>query len=170
MNFFHDTIGLIHLVTAIFAVITGSMILVMKKGTQNHIRVGYAYVAFMTVMLTTAFTIYRLWGEWGLFHYAAVMSSVTLLGGIIPILTKYPKDSYMVFHFSFMYWSVLGLYSAFFAEIMTRLPLVVFEGEGPNAMFFNMVGLAFVLVMGFGGFYFYRNKDRWEKQFSNLPD
>lgn len=170
MYFFNDTVGLIHLVTAIIALITGTMILVMKKGTPNHKRVGYVYVVAMTGLLITAFMIYRLWGEWGLFHYAAVISSVTLIGGFIPILIQYPKDNYIAFHFSFMYWSVLGLYGAFFAEIMTRLPQVVMEGGKPNTVFLNMTGLAVALVMGFGGFYFYKNKDRWENEFSSVPD
>ncbi|MDX1642283.1 MAG: DUF2306 domain-containing protein [Balneolaceae bacterium] len=170
MYVFHDTVGLIHLITAIIALITGTMILTTKKGTQNHKRIGYVYVVSMTGLLITAFMIYRLWGGWGLFHYAALVSSVTLLGGFVPIIFKYPKKNYIAYHFSFMYWSVLGLYGAFFAEIMTRLPRIVIEEGRPNAIFLNMTGLAVALVMGFGGYYFYKNKDRWENEFSSVPD
>lgn len=170
MYFFHDTLGLIHLVTALIALITGTMILAMKKGTQNHKRVGYVYVAFMAVLLVTAFMIYRLWGGWGLFHYAALVSSVTLMGGFIPIILKYPKENYIAYHFSFMYWSVMGLYGAFFAEIMTRLPNMLYGDTGPSSMFFNFLGVTVGLVMTIGGIYFYRNKERWVKQFSKLPD
>ncbi|NBC67132.1 MAG: DUF2306 domain-containing protein [Bacteroidetes bacterium] len=164
MYFFHDTVGFIHLVSAIISMITGTMILVMKKGTLNHKRVGYVYVAAMAAVLITAFMIYRLWGGWGLFHYAALVSSVTLLGGMIPILFKYPKDSYIAFHFSFMYWSVMGLYGAFFAEIMTRLPSMLYDGP-PDALFFQILSVTVGLVMALGGYYFYRNKDRWEREF-----
>ncbi len=162
--FFHDTVGLIHLISAIIAMITGTMILFMKKGTQNHKKVGYVYFAAMTVLLITAFMIYRLWGGWGLFHYAAVISSVTLLGGFLPIIFRYPKGSYITLHFSFMYWSVMGLYGAFFAEIMTRLPSILYEGP-PDAFFFQILSVTVGLVMVLGGFYFYRNKDRWEREF-----
>lgn len=165
MYFFHDTVGLIHLISAILAMVTGTMILVMKKGTLNHIRVGYIYVAAMAGVLITAFMIYRLWGGWGLFHYAALVSSVTLLGGMIPILFEYPKNSYIAFHFSFMYWSVIGLYGAFFAEIMTRLPSLIYDGP-PDALFFQILSVTVGLVMVLGGYYFYRNKDRWEREFS----
>lgn len=165
MYFFHDTIGLIHLVTAIIALITGTMILAMKKGTLNHKRAGYVYVAAMTVLLITAFMIYRLWGGWGLFHYAALISSITLLGGFVPIIFRYPKDNYLSYHFSFMYWSVMGLYGAFFAEIMTRLPNIFYGDTGPSSMFFNVLGGTVGLVMAIGGIYFYKNKNRWEKQF-----
>lgn len=170
MYFFHDTIGLIHLVTAIIALITGTMILLMKKGTLMHKRIGYVYVASMAVLLVTAFMIYRLWGEWGLFHYAAIVSSITLVGGFIPIYFKYPKNSYITFHFSFMYWSVMGLYGAFFAEIMTRLPNLLYGETGPGPMFFNFLGITVGLVMTLGGIYFYKNKERWERQFIKIND
>lgn len=167
MNYFyHDYIGFIHLVTAIIAMITGSMILVMKKGTLNHKRVGYIYVAAMLALLVTAFMIYRLWGVWGLFHYAAVISSVTLLGGFLPIIFQYPEKNYIAFHFSFMYWSVMGLYGAFFSEIMTRVPNLLYGDTGPSTMFFNFLGITVGLVMTIGGIYFYKNKDRWESEFS----
>lgn len=165
MYLYHDTIGLIHLLTALISMITGTMILVMQKGTLNHKRVGYVYVAAMVVVLVTAFMIYRLWGEWGLFHYAALVSSITLLGGMVPIVFKYPKERYVAFHFSFMYWSVIGLYGAFFAEIMTRLPSLIYNGP-PNALFFHILSVTVGFVMALGGFYFYRNKDRWEREFS----
>lgn len=165
MYFFHDTVGFIHLLSAIISMITGTLIFVMKKGTLNHKRVGYVYVTAMAAVLITAFMIYRLWGGWGLFHYAAVVSSVTLLGGMVPILFKYPKQSYIAFHFSFMYWSVMGLYGAFFAEIMTRLPSLIYDGP-PDALFFQILSVTVGFVMALGGYYFYRNKDRWEREFS----
>ena len=165
MNFYHDTIGLTHLVASIIAIIAGTMILLMKKGTLNHKKVGYIYVTAMTVLLITAFMIYRLWGGWGLFHYAAVISSVTLLGGMLPIVFQYPKKNYIAFHFSFMYWSVIGLYAAFFSEIMTRLPSILYDGP-PDSFFFQLLSVTVGLVVMSGGIYFYKNKRRWETEFS----
>lgn len=121
-------------------------------------------------MLIAAFMIYRLWGGWGLFHYAAIISSATVLGGFIPIVFKVPGDSYITYHFSFMYWSVIGLYGAFFSEIFTRLPNILYEDTGPDAIFFILLSITTVVVMMTGGIYFYRNKERWEKQFSNVAD
>lgn len=145
--------------------IAGSMILVMKKGTMNHKRVGYIYIAAMAALLVTAFMIYRLWVGWGLFHYAAVISSVTLLGGSLPIIFRYPNNNYIALHFSFMYWSVIGLYGAFFSEIMTRLPSLLYEGP-PDTFFFLLLSATVGLVMTSGGIYFYKNKERWEGEFS----
>lgn len=165
MYIFHDTIGFIHVITAIIAMITGSMILAIRKGTLLHKRVGYIYIASMTALLVTAFMIYRLWGGWGLFHYAAVISSVTLMGGFLPIIFRYPKDSYIAYHFSFMYWSVIGLYGAFFSEIMTRLPSLLYDGP-PDTFFFQLLGATVGTVMLAGGIYFYKHKDRWEAEFT----
>jgi hypothetical protein len=52
-----------------------------------------------------------------------------------------------------MYWSVIGLYAAFVAEILTRVP------ETP---FFGMVGLATFLVIGLGYVIWFRKKRIWQ--------
>lgn len=53
-------IGMIHLVSSGFAFLSGTFILVAKKGTKQHIKVGYLYVVSMAVLIATAFMIYRL--------------------------------------------------------------------------------------------------------------
>lgn len=151
----YDLTGLVHLISAVIALVTGTLQLIMTKGTSIHKKIGLAYAASMTVLLITAFMIYRLFGGWGLFHWAAVVSSVTLAGGIIPVILKKPAN-WLEFHFSFMYWSVMGLYMAFAAEVLTRVP------ETP---FFGMVGLATGLIGFLGGWYFYSHKEVWKKEF-----
>lgn len=115
----HDWIGALHLITSIIALITGTMILSMKKGTDTHIKVGYVYAGAMVGVVATAFLIYRLFGGWGIFHWAALVSSLTLAGGMIPVLLRKP-ESWLSLHFSFMYWSVMGLYAAFVSESLVR--------------------------------------------------
>lgn len=149
---FHDTIGLIHLLAAILALITGTAVLAMKKGTYRHKKIGYFYAASMLGVNLTAFMIYRLFGGFGIFHIAALVSLLTLLGGMIPALLRRPKN-WLSLHFVFMYWSVMGLYAAFVSEIATRVP------ESP---FLGMVGIATGTVMFFAGGYYYWRKHRWE--------
>ena len=151
--FFHDTIGLIHLLSACLALITGTMVLAMKKGTDTHIKIGYAYAVSMVIVVATAFMIYRLFGRWGIFHWAALVSGATLAGGMIPVILRKPKGSWLGLHFSFMYWSVIGLYAAFVSEVVTRVP------ESP---FFGMVGIGTGIVVTAGGIYFYFGKHKWE--------
>ena len=93
-NLVSGTVGSLHLITAILALITGTAVLILPKGTQLHKRMGYGYVASMIPMLITSFMLYNLFGSFGVFHVAALLSSLTLLGGMIPIFTKKPEKNW----------------------------------------------------------------------------
>jgi hypothetical protein len=155
-NLVHDWTGAIHLISSIIALITGTLILVMTKGTKIHKKTGYIYAMAMLVLVTTSFMIYRLFNGWGIFHWAALVSAITLAGGMIPAILKKP-DSWAPLHFSFMYWSVMGLYAAFAAEVLVRLP---------QSPFFGMVGTVTGIVMLLGGSGFYYRKEYWQDQFA----
>lgn len=159
-NLTHDNIGLIHLIFSILALITGTAIFIMKKGSKLHKQIGYSYNISMIGVVITAFMIYRLFGGFGLFHIAAIVSGLTLIAGMYPAFFMRHKEGWIGLHIGFMYWSVMGLYAAFVAETMVRIP------ETP---FFGMVGIATAVVMGIGGFVFYRNRAKWEKNFSQAP-
>lgn len=148
-----DNIGLIHFLSSLLALFFGSLILFLKKGTNTHKKMGYAYMLSMSILLTTSFMIYRLFNGFGIFHYAAILSAVTLILGMIPVLTKKPRTKWLIRHFSFMYWSVIGLYTAFVSEILTRIP------ETP---FFSMVGLATVIIIILGTLFFLKNRKKWQ--------
>ena len=60
-----------------------------------------------------------------------------------------------------MYWSVMGLYGAFVAEMMVRIPRIVIEDGSPNAMFYNMIGIAVFFVMGFAYFGIKKKQKQW---------
>lgn len=160
-NLTSDAIGMLHLATSLLALLTGSFVLGLTKGTALHKRIGYVYVGSMVLLLVTAFMIYRLFGRWGIFHWTAVVSTLTLIGGLVPILRKRPVQSYRSLHSSFMYWSVIGLYGAFMAEVLVRLPKIVIESGIPNKVFYNMTGVAVGITMGLGAFFFVKFKDKW---------
>ncbi len=144
-----------HLLSSILALIFGTMVVVMKKGDRRHVRMGYLYFTNMVVLLATSFLMYRLFGRFGLFHWAAVAATIVLAIGMIPIWLKRPRNRWRFLHFNFMYWSVVALYEAFASELLTRIP------ESP---FFRMVGVASggVLVIGF--IIFFKYKAKWEKE------
>lgn len=121
MNMYEfDTIGLIHFVSAIFAMLFGMVVIFNKKGTKTHIKFGYAYSISMLLLLVSAFMIYKVTGTFGPFHIAAVISSLTLIGGIVPAYLKKPEKTWLEFHYEFMSWSVVGLYAAFWSETFSR--------------------------------------------------
>lgn len=151
-NLINNQTGLIHFIASVLALVFGSAVLVMKKGSKIHIRTGYLYVVSMLVLLVTAFMLYNLFGKWGIFHYLAILSSFTLLLGMAPIFLRNQIKNWAYLHFSFMYWSVIGLYAAFVSEMLTRIPEVPF---------YNIVGLATAGVMLVGGILFGINKSKW---------
>jgi uncharacterized membrane protein len=155
---FHNWIGAVHLFASAIALASGTQVLWMKKGSQLHRQIGYVYCVSMLVVIGTAFGIYRLFGGFGVFHILAIVSFVTLLGGMVPVMLKKPHKSYVALHFSFMYWSVIGLYAAFVSEMLTRIP------ESP---FFGMVGLATLAVMITAQIFFIRYKKKWLREFAS---
>lgn len=157
-NFIASDTGLIHFIAGVFSLIFGTTILFLKKGTKLHKQLGYVYTASMIVLLVTAFMIYRLFDGWAIFHYAALISSITLLIGIIPPIFLRHKKYWVNIHFNAMYWSVLGLWAAFLAEMSVRIP---------ETTFYWMVGLAFGLTMLVGAIVFGIYKKKWRNEFSN---
>lgn len=149
-----STLGLFHLIVSILALIAGTWVITTQKGTTIHKRIGYFYAANMVAVIVTSFMMYRLFGGFGVFHVAAIVSGVTLLGGMVPVILRKPEKSWLSLHFGFMFWSVMGLYAAFVAEIFTRIP---------GLRFFWMVGVGTGLVMFVGAFAFAFYKKRWEK-------
>lgn len=165
-NFITNQIGLIHFIFSIFALLLGTTVLWLPKGFYPHKIIGRLYTLSMLVVLITAFMSYRLFGSWGIFHWIAVVSTLTLVCGLIPILTKRPVNNYRSLHFNFMYWSVMGVYGAFVSETLVRLPKVVVESGIPNRIFYNMTGIGTAIVMGLGVYFFIKLKPKWDKQLS----
>jgi len=161
-----DSVGGVHLAASVAAVVCGTLVLALEKGTVTHKRVGYVYATSMVVVLVTSFMMYHLFGGWGVFHWTALLGTLTLLAGMVPILTRRPSKSYVALHFSFMYWSVIGLYAALVAEIFARIPRVVFEDGAPNSLFYVMIASSGVLTLGLGTYGYVRNLKRWEARYS----
>jgi predicted membrane channel-forming protein YqfA (hemolysin III family) len=164
-NFITSYTGLIHFIASMLALFLGTLVLILPKGTLKHKNIGRLYSLAMIVVLITAFMTYRLFGTWGIFHWTAVISSLTLACGLIPILTRRPTNNYRSLHYSFMYWSVMGVYGAFVSETFVRMPKLAVESGIPNNVFYSMPGIGTALVMGLGVYFFIKNKPKWDKQF-----
>lgn len=161
---YQDGIGFVHLCAAMLSVVSGSLVLALRKGTRMHTTLGFVYVAGMMATLASAFMIYRFYGRWGLFHYLAVVSSVTILLGMIPMFVRrsWWRDPIKV-HFRFMYWSVGGLYAALAAELLVRVPgiLRLFSGVLPKVLFHYLVLIITGLVILVFAMLFRARKRTW---------
>lgn len=136
----HSKIGGFHTIMAIIAMVFGLLVILKKKGTIVHKRMGYVYVVSMLLLNVTSFFIVNFKGL-SVFHAFAIISLISVLLGIIPVLLRI-KNWYR-FHFYFMNWSVVGLYCAFWAEVGTRF-------VGNMQQFWWMVAIATGLTAGIG--------------------
>jgi uncharacterized membrane protein len=152
-----DNFGLVHLISGTLALIFGGAVLILKKGTKFHRKVGYIYVFSMSIMILSSFGIYRLFGKFGPFHYLSLVSTFSLVAGMIPMFKKIrtPKDYET--HFKRMYWSVVGLYAAFAAESFVRIPKF--------GSFWQAVAWSFVLVFVICFIAFLKMRPVWSKKF-----
>lgn len=162
-NIVSGATGLIHLIVSIIALITGLVVLITTKGTKRHKKIGYIYAISMVILNITAFMIYKLFGKFGIFHWFAVVSCLTLLLGIYPVLVKNFKN-YLLVHFNYMYWSVVGLYCAFCAEILTRIPFI-YDLPNKRQLFGILTGVSIFLVMTVATIIFAKMKPKWTKQY-----
>lgn len=119
LHIIHNWTGLFHTLTALLAMIFGTMVFLNQKGTRSHKRLGYAYIFNMLLMNISGFGIYN-FGGFTLFHAFILLSLFSIAMGIIPAIQR-KDESWLTKHFYFMNWSVVGLYCAFWAEIGVRL-------------------------------------------------
>ena len=148
----HSTIGFIHLLAAMMAMLTGALVILMPKSGVRHKQVGYAYISSMLILNATAFQVYYLFGRFGLFHGLALLSLASIARGIVPALVRQRVKNWMHWHYYFMTWSVVGLYSAFWAELLTRTL--------PMDRFWPIVAVATAVTSSVGAYFIRRNAAR----------
>ena len=102
---------------AVLAMIAGIVVVFNKKGTVFHKRIGYFYVINMLLLNLSSFFIIN-FGGFSIFHFFALLSLATIIGGIVPAIRR--TKNWYGYHFYFMSWSVVGLYCAFWSEVGTR--------------------------------------------------
>lgn len=163
MNLANNWIGLIHVIAAITALICGTLVLGLNKGTLAHKRIGYIYSVNILIVVISAFGIYRLFKGFGPFHAFAVISIISLFLGMIPMLKRKRTEKAIKMHYSRMYWSVIGLYAAFAAETLVRIP---------STPFWSIVVLSISVIIGVGALFFRKYVKSWKNKFvieSNKP-
>ena len=121
-----DAFGLVHALIGVAALLLGLAVVLRRKGTRTHRRIGQAYVVSMLLLNVTALMIYDLFGRFGPFHVAAAISLATIGAGFAPVYLRRPQTDWMSVHAMFMGWSYVGLVAAFISEIATHMPGVSF--------------------------------------------
>jgi uncharacterized membrane protein len=152
-------LGQVHLATAIVSLGSGAAVLLMSpKGTRRHRQVGWVYAVSMLLLNATALMIYKLFGGFGPFHVAAVISLAGLAAGVWCALqaksSRVGRDlaargRWVARHYYWMTWSYVGLCAAAVSETATRLPIAR-PGPGAGLEFGIAVAVATLLVVAIG--------------------
>lgn len=148
-----STLGWIHTVFGVIALLAGAAVVLLRKGTRWHRTLGHVYLTSMIALNTTSLFIYNLFGHFGPFHWLALSSLLTLMAGMVPVLTRRPKGLWLERHAIFINISFIGLVAATSAEITSRIP-------GLEDAFGPVVGLTSALVIWIGMALMYRNLPR----------
>ncbi|GAB3697944.1 hypothetical protein GCM10027592_22560 [Spirosoma flavus] len=157
----HSPAGALHLYAALAALVLGTCVLLLPKGSKTHKQVGYGYVVAMILVNVTAFMLYNLFGKFGPFHVAALFSGLSIIGGMLPIIFRRYVPGWFYYHYYFMNWSVVGLYAAFWAETLVRL--------FPMQQFWPVVVAATSLTAFMGTYLINRNKTKFFDKYIPKP-
>jgi len=118
----YPAVSLLHIASAVIALVTGLLVLLQTKGTRRHRRIGCMYVASMITLNVSSFFIFRLTGEFSPFHIAAFLSLATVVAGFLPVYLRRPGRGWLGIHLQFMAWSYIGLLAATASELAVRIP------------------------------------------------
>jgi uncharacterized membrane protein len=139
------TLGLVHLIFGLTAVFAGTIVIFMRKGTRLHRTIGHFYFTSMLGTNITALFIYRLTGTINFFHIAAFFSLIFLSIGMGAVIFRQPKKSWLNLHGALVTGSYVGVLSAFFSEITTRIPNVHFGlAAGATTAVVTAIGVYFI--------------------------
>ncbi|WP_069947009.1 DUF2306 domain-containing protein [Microbulbifer aggregans] len=147
---FSSSVGLIHTLCAIIAVIIGGLVVLFRKGTGRHKALGYTFFSAMIMMNVTALFTESIY-SFGPFHWMAIGSLVFVTAGVsVPVLFRKSRNWLRV-HYDFMLWSYVGLIAAMFSEIAVRVPAVG-TVIGGGTLFWTLVIASSVLTFVVGGY------------------
>lgn len=155
-------VGTIHLLASVASVVLGAAVLGQgPKGGRRHRQLGWTYVVAMLTVNATAFMLYGLFGGFGPFHVAAVVSLTGIVAGTLAARSAskarvahqgFLRSHRVEVHFWWMTFSYVGLIAALASEAITRLPATRAIGGGAGAMFGAAVGGATALVFAAGSY------------------
>jgi uncharacterized membrane protein len=154
-------LGVTHMTAASLALISGAVALGLPgKGNARHRLLGWIYVSMMLLLNGTALLIYHLFGQFGPFHVAAVVSLFGVVGGTLMAITarrrrerrdRQGRARAVERHFYWMSYSYVGLLAAAVAEAVTRFP-----GTRRGGAFALAVAVASAGVIRIRGFFIWR--------------
>jgi len=85
----------------------------------------------MYLLCLTSFSIFELFAGFGVFHVMAIVSTVTMTSGFIPVLLRRKLKGWFIGHYKGMLFSYMGLVMATNSHLFKYLqPMIGFVGAG----------------------------------------
>lgn len=125
----HSPIGAVHVISSLVGLVCGAYILLTKKGTKIHKRIGYVFAAALVLVNISALFIYDFNdGRASVFHCLIPVSLFFLIYGMYPMFTKKRNLNQ---HIIGMNGAALGLWAAGATEYFVR---ELSQGLGKNEL------------------------------------
>lgn len=147
-------LSITHTIFGFTSLLFGAFVLVQVKGTFKHRLIGYAYVISMFLLCITSFGLFDLFGTFGIFHFAALISLYMTGAGVGVAIFRKHVSNWLDKHYEFMAWSYLGLLGATLNEAFVHIPPLAQIAETNQ----YIPLLALVLLFLGGGLYLNRVK------------
>lgn len=147
-----NLISTAHLSTAIISLATGAVVLLAKKGTRLHKRMGYAFAIALFMTNLTAAGLYNLTGSFNFLHVFIVISMLSLAYGLWPVIRRKSGNWYSQ-HVRGMTGASLGVWAAGLAELFIRVMPGMFSPK--QIIWFAIgIGVLFFFLIGFANYHF----------------
>jgi uncharacterized membrane protein len=145
--------GISHAAGAVAALVSGAWVLLTRKGTTAHRRVGWVYVCCMIWVNASAMAIRHLTGRFNFFHALAAISLVMVVMGVAQAIYRARFRRWLWRHYQYMCWSYAGLVAGAVNEACVRVPgLREFSASTGNRLAVIasavVIGVAAALIFG----------------------
>lgn len=115
-----QAIATTHVLAALSALGAGAAVLLLRKGTHTHRRLGTVYVVALALVNAAALSLHRE-STFGVFHALAIVSLVTIVAGLSPLLVGKRSPVVIANHAYCMTWSYAGLVAAGSGQLTVTL-------------------------------------------------
>ncbi len=109
-----------HIMAAVTALVVGAVVLALPKGIGRHRGAGSVYVVCLVAVDVAALFVHRN-ATFGVFHALAVVSLLTIVAGLLPMLMGSRSPLPINMHAYCMTWSYAGLVAAGCGQLTVRV-------------------------------------------------
>ncbi len=139
-------LGIFHAAFGVLALLLGFLILLMRKATRVHIRLGWAYAGCILGLDLSALWIFNLTGGVNFFHIVAVINLAMLVMGLLQV--RFRWRNWLWRHYQYMAWSYASLVGATSNEGFVHVPFLIRLKEQTTPWLPGIVMVAILVVTG----------------------